>query len=101
MAEFSFEREVRTPYSEAYTILEDDRPVGRVDLHFTDDVVHATLAVSESLTQESIQELIDIIDEDLVDAVGIAREGFIVHVFQGRETGVFSDSEFGENGSEH
>lgn len=100
MADFTFEREVRTPYSEAYTILEDDRPVGRVDLHFTDDVVHATLAVAESLTQEGIQELIDIIDEDLVDAVGIAREGLIVHVFQGRETGVFSDNEFGENGSE-
>ena len=100
MADYSFEREVRTPNSEAYTILEDDRPVGRVDLHFTDDVVHATLAVSESLTQEAVQELIDIIDEDLVDAVGIAREGFIVHVFQGRETGVFSDSDFGENGSE-
>ena len=100
MADFSFEREVRTPYSEAYTILEDDRPVGRVDLHFTDDVVHATLAVLESLTQESIQELIDIIDEDLIDAVGINREGFIVHVFQGRETGVFSDNEFGENGNE-
>lgn len=101
MADFSFEREVRTPYSEAYTILEDDRPVGRVDLHFADDVVHATLAVGESLTQESIQELIDIIDEDLVDAVGITREGFIVHVFQGRETGVFSDNEFGEDGDEH
>lgn len=100
MADFTFEREVRTPYSEAYTILEDDRPVGRVDLHFTDDVVHATLAVAESLTQEAIQELIDIIDEDLVDAVGISREGLIVHVFQGRETGVFSDNEFGENGSE-
>ena len=100
MADYSFEREVRTPNSEAYTILEDDRPVGRVDLHFTDDVVHATLAVLESLTQEAVQELIDIIDEDLVDAVGIAREGFIVHVFQGRETGVFSDSDFGENGSE-
>ena len=100
MAEYSFEREVRTPNSEAYTILEDDRPVGRVDLHFTDDVVHATLAVLESLTQEAVQELIDIIDEDLVDAVGIAREGFIVHVFQGRETGVFSDSDFGENGNE-
>jgi hypothetical protein len=100
VADFSFEREVRTPYSEAYTILEDDRPVGRVDLHFTDDVVHATLAVVESLTQEGIQELIDIIDEELVDAVGINREGFIVHVFQGRETGVFSDNEFGENGDE-
>ena len=101
MPDFSFEREVRTPYSEAYSIMDDARPVGRIDIHFTYNLVHVTLAVDESLTQEDVQELIDTIDEDLVDAVGIAREGFVVHVFQGRETGVFSDNEFGENGSEH
>jgi hypothetical protein len=91
VADFSFEREVRTPYSEAYTIREDERTVGRVDIHFADGVVHLAVAVDESLTQDAIQEVIDTIDEDMVDAVGIAREGFVVHVFQGRETGVFSD----------
>ena len=101
MPDFSFEREVRTPYSEAYTISEDDRPVGRVDIHFAGDVVHVAIAVDESLTQEAIQKIIDTIDEDMVDAVGIDREGFVVHVFQGRETGVFSDDEFSENGSDH
>ncbi len=35
MPDFVFEREVRTPYSEAYAILDDDRPVGRADVHFT------------------------------------------------------------------
>jgi hypothetical protein len=101
LPDFFFEREVRTPYSEAYTILEDERPVGRVDIHFTFNIIHVTLAVDESLTQDSIQELIDTIDEDLVDAVGINREELIIHVFQGRETGVFSDDTFGENGNEH
>lgn len=100
MPDFDFEREVRTPYSEAYTILEDDRPVGRVDIHFTFNVIHVTLAVDESVTQEGIQELIDTIDEDLVDAIGINREELVIHVFQGRETGVFSDDSFGENGSD-
>ncbi len=99
MPDFDFEREVRTPYSEAYTILEQDRSVGRIDIHFTYNMVHVTLAVDESLTQESIQEIIDAIDEDLVDAVGISREELIIHVFQGRETGVFSDNGFEENGS--
>ena len=99
MPEFTFEREVRTPYSEAYTIQEGERQVGRVDIHFAADTVHVALAVDESLTQESIQQLIHNVDEDLVDAVGIFREGFVVHVFQGRETGVFSDNEFEENGS--
>jgi hypothetical protein len=101
VAEFDFEREVRTPYSEAYTILEDDRAIGRVDIHFSFSVVHVTLAVDESLTQGSIQELINIIDDELVDVVGVNREELIVHVFQGREAGVFTDEGFSENGSDH
>ena len=101
MADFSFEREVRTPFSEAYTIREDDRPVGRIDIHFANGVVHLAVAVDESLTQDAIQEIIDTVDEDMVDAVGIEREGFVVHVFQGRETGVFSDEQFDENGNDH
>ena len=40
MAAFYFEREVRTPYSEAYTIQEGERTVGRFDIHFTDEMVH-------------------------------------------------------------
>ena len=40
-------------------------------------------------------------DEDIVDAVGITRGNFVVHVFQGRETGVFSDeNDDRENGSD-
>ena len=102
MDDFTFEREVRTPYSEAYTIQEAKRMVGRVDIHFADDIVHLAVAVDESLTQEAIQEIINTIDEELLDAVGITREGFVVHVFQGRETGVYSDDEmFGENGDNH
>ncbi len=100
MPDFNLEREVRTPYSEAYTIIEGDRPVGRVDIHFADGVVHLSVTVDESLTQDAIQEIIDTVDEDIVDAVGISREGFVVHVFQGRETGVFSDQGFSGNGNE-
>ena len=101
MAEFSFEREVRTPYSEAYTIRENDRTVGRVDIHFADEMVHVAVAVDESLTQEAIDEIIHTVDEDLSRSVGIVREGFVVHVFQGRETDVLTDGGFGENGNEH
>lgn len=98
MADYYFERDCRTPYSESYTILRDEQPVGRADLHFTPTIVHSTLCVLESLTQEEIQDLIETIDEDLVDSVGVWREEFIVHVYQGRETGVFSDNDFRENG---
>jgi hypothetical protein len=101
VVDFNFEREVRTPFSEAYSILEDDRPIGRADIHFASSLVHVTLILDESVPQEAVQEIIDTIDEDLADAVGIDREEFIIHVFQGRETGVFSDNSFGENGNDH
>lgn len=90
MGTFFFERECRTPASECYTIFEDEEEVGRLDLHFTPTVVHASLFVHERLTQEAIQEIINVIDEELLDAVGINREEFIVHIHQGRDLGVFS-----------
>lgn len=73
-----------------------DDPVGRIDLHFTMFAVNATLCVGENMTAEEIQELIDIIDEDLINPADVARDDFFVTVYQGRETGVFSDEEFRE-----
>lgn len=96
MAEYYFERDCRTPHSESYTILEDEQSVGRVDLHFTSTIVHGTLCVLESLTSAEIQELIETIDEELVDSVGVSREELIVHVYQGREAGIFSDDGYGQ-----
>ena len=80
-----------TPYSEAYLVMEQGRQVGRVDIRFTPEIVNVAVSVDESLTQETVQQIIDIVDEDLVDAVGINRGNFLVHIFQGRETGVLSD----------
>ena len=99
MDNYHFERECRTPNSECYTILEDSDPIGRLDLHYTFGTVHATLCVNESLTQEMIHDLIELVDDELLDAVGISRDEFIVHVHQGRELGVYSDHEFSEDGN--
>ena len=99
MPNFYFEREARTAASECYTIMEAGEAVGRLDLHFTRTMVHGTLTIAESLTQESIQELVEIIDEDIVDAVGIDREELVVHVHQGRDLGVYTNHEFGAAGS--
>ena len=98
MAKFYFEREARTPYSECYTIFEDDNTVGRIDIHYADNVVHATLTIGESLTTDGIQEVIDRVAEEILDAVGIVRQEVIVHVHQGTDMGVFSTPEFGGNG---
>ena len=91
MANFYFERECRTPYSECYTILEESGPIGRLDLHFTSAMVHGTLTVAESLTQESIQEIVSIVDENIIDAVGLQRDDFVLHVHQGRDMGVYTN----------
>ena len=92
MGEYSFEREARTPYSEVFTIESDDgAEVGRVDLHFTASISYATLCVSESLTEDDVQDLIGQIDERLVMTSDPYREDFIVTVWTGRETGVYSD----------
>ena len=85
MSKFYFERECRTPNSECYTGLQTETAVGRVDIHFADTVVHATLNIAETLTTEEIQDLVDTIDEELIDSVGISRQEVIVHVHQGRE----------------
>lgn len=98
MAQFFFEREARTAQSECYTVMTDESAIGRVDIHFADPVVHATLNVAESITTEEIQDLIDIIDEQLMDSVGITRQEVIVHVHQGRDLGVFSTRNFEGNG---
>jgi hypothetical protein len=99
MPPYRFERECRTPHSEAYTIIDDENPVGRVDLHFTPSVVHGTLCVLESVTQEGIQELIDVVDEELVMTSDASRGDFVVAVYQGRDVGVFSDEDFEEEES--
>ncbi len=98
MSTYYFQRECRTPKSEVYNVLDDETTVGRVDLHYTSTMVHATLCVSEALTQEMIQVLIQEIDEELVDVVGVTRDEFIVHVHQGRDLGIYSNHNFGENG---
>ncbi len=100
MAEFRFERECRTPFSEAYLVATEEEQVGRVDLHFTPSIVYATLCVNEKMTSDDIHDLIDAIDEELIMSADVARDDFIVTVYQGREVGVFSDEEFEEDEEE-
>jgi hypothetical protein len=94
MSGFHFERECRTAESESYIIELDDEEVGRVDIHYTASVAFATLCVVESLTDEDLRELISDIDERLVSTTDPFREDFVVTVWSGKETGVFSDEDF-------
>ncbi len=98
MAEYDFQRECRTPFSECYTVLDEDRNVGRLDVHFADVIVHATLSVDESLTENDMHDLIDLVDNELLAAAGIVRQEVIIHVHQGRDLGVYSTREYDSNG---
>jgi hypothetical protein len=88
-----FERESRTPYSEAYMLLEEGGIIGRIDIHYQGPNVHATLCTTADANEERIQEIIDAIDERLVMTADPYREDFIVSVWRGSPAGVYSDSD--------
>lgn len=92
MATYTFERESRTPQSEAFIIEADGEEVGRVDLHYSNATAYATLCVPTEYNDEQIEELIGQIDERLVMSWEPLRDDFIVTVWAGREVGVFSES---------
>lgn len=88
-----FERELRTPHSESYTLLEDGGIIGRVDIHYQGENVYGTLCTTADANEERIQMLIDAIDERLVMTAEPYREDFIVSVWRGSPAGVYSDSD--------
>ena len=91
MSGYQFERECRTPQSESYIVELDEEEVGRIDIHYTNP---------ESLTSEDIRELISEVDERLVLTTDPFREDFVVTVWAGRESAVFSDEDFEEETDE-
>jgi hypothetical protein len=98
---YHFEREARTPHSEVFVIENDaGESVGRVDLHFTPSVSYATLCLAEGMDEDEIQELIGQIDDRLVMTTDPYREDFIVTVWAGRETGIYSDEDMDEDDEE-
>ncbi len=91
MPRFQFERESRTPSSESLIVLNEDKAVGRVDVHFGDDVCNATVCVPEDFAEGDIQDLIGEVDERLVMSANPFREDFVVTVWIGRHAGVYSE----------
>ena len=69
-----------------------------MDIHFAEVMIHSTVSIGESLTNDDIQDLIDAIDRELLDAIGIVKQELVVHVHQGRDLGVFSTRGFEGNG---
>lgn len=95
MADYQFERESRTPTSEAYTIEDGSGDaIGRVDLHFTpSSMAHATLCVPVDFDEAEIQDLIAEIDERLVLTTDAYRDDLVVTVWRGTPAGVYSEDD--------
>lgn len=91
MPRFQFEREFRTPSSESFVVLAEDKAIGRVDVHFAADVCNATICVPEGFSEGDIHDLIGEIDERLVMSANPFREDFVVTVWIGRHAGVYSE----------
>ncbi|MCH7698842.1 MAG: hypothetical protein IH865_07890 [Chloroflexi bacterium] len=91
MARFQFERESRTSYSESYSILIEQNEIGRVDVHFGEEIATATLCVPEDFSESDVQELIGAVDERLVMTARPFREDFVCTVWLGRHAGVYSE----------
>ena len=100
MDSIRYDRLCRTPSSEAYLLSDGEEPIGRVELHFTQTVVYALLILESEREEEQVLDLIERIDDDLVWSADVAREDFIVTVYQGREVGVYSDPREDEDGDD-
>jgi hypothetical protein len=90
MLDYRFERVARTPHSEQWVIETADRPVGRIDLHFTNAKTYG-IVVQQYLVDDDIEELLAAIDERLVTTADEYREDFVVSVWRGDDLGVFAE----------
>src|SRR5438067_2313350 len=86
-----FERQYRTAHSEGYHVLAGEARLGHLDLHFSNVSVYATLVLEATLPEEQVLDLIEKIDESLVLSAEVQRDDLLVTVFQGTQTGFYSD----------
>ncbi len=102
MPGYIFSREVRTPSSECYTVIDFDtgNSMGRLDLHMTAEIIHCSLfLLREEVGKNEIESLVEDMESFLLTAVGIEGEELLVHVHMGKDLGVYStDDEPPQNG---
>jgi hypothetical protein len=91
-----YDRLCRTSSSEAYLLSKQEEPIGRIELHFTTNVVYGLLVIEREMPEEELLDLVEKIDEDLVWSADLPRDDFVVTVYHGREIGVYSDSDHDE-----
>ncbi len=93
--EYRIVRIVRTQSSEIHLVWRDDERIAQLDVHYAQDIVHATLIVEVDLTPEAEEELVAAIDGDVVSSYlpSFDREDFLLTVFRGNEVRTYSDNQ--------
>jgi hypothetical protein len=81
-------RQARTPHSEQYQVMDGERRLGHLDLHFGAFEVYGTLVLDQEMPEDDVLRLIEAIDEDLVESAEVQRDDFLVRVYVGKEFGV-------------
>ena len=95
MSDIRFARVQRTESSEAYIIRDGEDEIGRVDLHFGQTVVYATMVVLDDTRDgDDVLELIELIDEQLVLSADVVRDDFVISVYRGSLLGTYNDDSF-------
>jgi len=80
---FEFVREVRTPYSEVYSLFIDENEDldGRLDLHYPQNGnVTALLSLFKDYSDEDVQVILEAIDDQIVNTADIDNGNFYVEV---------------------
>ena len=94
MTMFRLSRIIRTAYSEAYLIWDTETRIGQIDIHYSNQTIHATLILEQDLDVAQEEGLIAQIDDQVVQAYmpNFDREDFLVTVYRGEEISQYTDT---------
>ena len=65
-------------------IIDGEDVIARVDLHFATSLVYGVLILEQTLDADDLAELRVEIDENLVQTADVARDDFLLAVYQGQ-----------------
>jgi len=103
---FHFNRHVRTPTSEVYTIWHGEKRVGQFHIHYAQDTVHTSIILETDILVSEEEDLLQQIDDEIVSSYlpSFEREGLLVTIFRGEEVNSFNyepeDSDFDDFGND-
>lgn len=85
MDKVTFHRQSRTPSSEQYRLVQNERPLGHLDIHYGHTEAFGTLVLDRELAEEDLNAVIEQISDDLVLSSDVTGEDFFVRVYVGQE----------------